>query len=408
MASFSKANLDSIVPDAVTQTLTSQVELGAQLWQDYKTEIMLGTAVAAGVTAAFALKGRGGSLRALARTYGRESGAAAPALGESADLARGKKAAEAMLKAVGSESGLSRYTLEVGGITRSYRVYVPEAYKAGEKSPVLFALDGVTLANRDGMPVINGINKVAERTGYIAIYPDRLPRYFGKLFGWNSQDAGLLNTTKRYDDLDFMRAIRQDVRRRFSTTDDGWKIIGFSDGASFGHKAAKQLPGIDGIVSVSGTTIGREPFAPVRALIIHGKDLDPVVPYEGGTGSLTGLLARFGHKKAVDSKPFMQATRYAEANGFKGTPEVTDSGSVIERVYRASGTATGHEVREYLIKKPFGGHTWPGRMTGEGTETSVSGRNGPLTPATVFDANEIIARFLREGRTIQRDLPAAG
>jgi poly(3-hydroxybutyrate) depolymerase len=315
-------------------------------------------------------------------------------------------------------------SLSVGNDRRPFRLHVPE--NLDPRFDPVIAFDGVTLQNPEGsMARINGLDDASKKYKFAAIYPIPKTRYFGIVASWNAQGA-YLSYRPDYDDVDYVREIfaMLQVERAYA--------IGFSAGAQFAHILAGRLPGIiAGVGSICGTWLGTEPPPPpgTALLVIHGEE-DPVEPYQGGNPPLKiKLLAKLGNRNVLLSKPCRQAEVYAEANGYGLEPEIEDTEvkgisafsfirqprdrTLEARISRvespfpfASWTKRAFgpglvPVVEYLIKPPWGGHTYHGRRTGEGTESRLSPGHGRPLPPEVFSANDVFAAtmgFARGGR----------
>lgn len=307
--------------------------------------------------------------------------------------------------------GLTTRRFMSEGVAREYSVYVPSSLKGlarGETSPVLMALDGLTVRNPGGsMGTVNGLNALAEKEGLIAVYPRPQTQILGQISAWN---PGLLNPKAAYSDSAYLLGVLDDLGKSGLPV-DARQVYGatFSEGAIPLNRAA-QSGRFAGVFNMSGTMLKSEtPAVGVRQNIVVRGEMDPTLPVSGGVGPNSSILTRIGHNRILESEPANHAWRIAEANGFKGTPTVIEHPFVRETVYPGAQTATGAEVKEYVIKAPYGGHSWAGRAAGEGTESAVSGRNGPLTPPDVFDANSKIAEMIRQGKlAIERDLRPLG
>jgi poly(3-hydroxybutyrate) depolymerase len=290
--------------------------------------------------------------------------------------------------------GDHRLVVGVGKECRPFRVHVPLA--ANQRLLPVFAFDGVTLFNREGsMGAINGLDDASDRYRFVAIYPIPKIRYLGILAGWNAE-GGFLSYRHGYDDVEYINQICRDLQiQRFYA-------VGFSAGAQFAHVLAGRLLGmVAGVVSVSGTWLGTEPPPPpgTAALIFHGED-DPVLPYRGGTGSLkTRVLVWLGNRNVRWSRPDLQAVAYAAANHYQDDPAVFESPFYVKRRFQHS---PGVPVEEYMIRRPFGGHTYHGRKTGTGTESLLSRRHGRPLPPEKFSVNDVMAASLGFGNPAHR------
>lgn len=285
--------------------------------------------------------------------------------------------------------GSHQFLAIVGHERRPFRLQVPRDLNT-RLEPVI-AFDGVTLLNPEGsMGGINGLDEASEKYRFAAIYPVPKTR-FGIVAGWNAP-GGYLRYRPAYNDVEYIRAIFSQLGV------DKAYAIGFSAGAQFAHILAGQLPGvIAGVGAICGTWLGTEPSPhPGTALLVVHGDKDPVQPYGGGASSLSvKVLARFGNRNALSSRPNLQAPAYAMANGYAFDPIVKETSVYIERIYGPGSVA----VVEYIIRSPYGGHTYHGRRTGPGTESPLSRWYGRPLPAAVFSVNDVFAKVMGLART---------
>jgi len=279
------------------------------------------------------------------------------------------------------------------GERRPFRLHVPEDPDL-RLDPVI-AFDGVTLWNPEGnMGGINGLDEASDKYKFVAVYPIPKTRYFGSIAGWNTP-GGCLTYRAGYDDLDYVQEIFTllSIERAYA--------IGFSAGAQFAHILAGKLPGrITGVGSICGSWLGTEPQpAPGTALlVVHGEE-DPVQPYHGGPARMmrVRLLAALGNRNLLLSRPDLQAQAYAAANAYGPVPQIEETEVYVKRTF---GPGTAPAV-EYLIRHPYGGHTYHGRRTGKGTESDLSRQHGRPLPPEKFSCNDKFAATMGFTRCLE-------
>jgi polyhydroxybutyrate depolymerase len=235
-------------------------------------------------------------------------------------------------------------------------------------------VNGMTCADGDTQSE-NCLNRVADREGFLVVYPDGTAG--GTLIGrtWNAGGgkggtrceaackAGV-DDTKYFLDLvaDLGKTVSFDRKRLFLT--------GFSNGASMNHRLACELAGqVAAIAPVGGanqfaSSAPCSPSRPVPVLQIHGRQ-DPCWPYAGGLGMCVESQEESGTYVSVDeSITGMGATPgWVQRNGCatdaaaEALPDlVADDTSAIRRAFR--GCRDGADVT--LVTIEGGGHTWPG------------------------------------------------
>ena len=79
---------------------------------------------------------------------------------------------------------LKKAVLSNGGYERTYHIYIPSSYNSSVKLPLVIALHGRG-GNGESMILLTrgGFNWLADRDGFIAVYPDGIDR------GWNDSRA---------------------------------------------------------------------------------------------------------------------------------------------------------------------------------------------------------------------------
>ncbi|VVC03312.1 Esterase PHB depolymerase [Candidatus Bilamarchaeum dharawalense] len=191
------------------------------------------------------------------------------------------------------------FSFQFGGLTRTYRVYVPTNPK--ENMPLVLVFHG---AGMTGEEVEKGtsFNSKANGEGFVVAYLNgkscpynALPNRLGQF--WNSGDC--TNPCVNADDVGFTRAVIADLKSK--TSIDGKRIyaMGFSNGAMLTQRLACEMSTeIAAFVSNSGALSldysKCNPSRPISLLHIHGAADNTVVylgtsnPQLGGAGCNSG------------------------------------------------------------------------------------------------------------------------
>ena len=245
------------------------------------------------------------------------------------------------------------YTLEVGGLTRSYRLHVPPALPAGQVPLVLVFHGGG--GNGPGTERLTRFSELADRERLLVAYPEGIDRnwYDGRDF------TGSRAHRERIDDVGFVTAMLDAVARTHAVDPRRIYATGISTGAVFSHYLAAHLaPRIAAIAPVVGGIADPpdawlQPAQAVSVLILQGTT-DPLVPYRGGA-------IAFGRGRIIDTEE--AARRWARLNGTAPEPRSSalpaagnDHCGGLRLTY--SGGRDGSEV--VLVRLDGGGHTWPG------------------------------------------------
>ena len=232
-----------------------------------------------------------------------------------------------------------RRLLTVGDVQRSYALYVPET--VAENPALVISLHGMYGTIYSFYKDIDGVKtkveqeasedegvtadpndrspfrlQTADQAGCIVVYPQGLKRalFGGQNYGWLADGA---NT----EDVDFFKAIVEDVAARYPTVDrKRIYCCGFSNGGMMTYAAMTQASDtFAAFAAISGYPLNEFHLRatgtrPVPFLHLHGK-ADTFVPYEKWLTIRDQMVAR---------------------NGCSSIPEVTtDAGRYTKRVYAA-------------------------------------------------------------------------
>ncbi len=270
---------------------------------------------------------------------------------------------------VRAQSGETRHTLVVGGVARSYLLFVPSGHAAGHPLPLVLVFHGGGSRAR-AMTTHTEFTRVAERERFAVVYAEGLQ---GR---WN--DGRGYGTA--HDDVAFVRALLDTLGRLVTLDSTRLYATGISNGGMFAIRLACDLPGVlAAIAPVAGAVPAAlaercAAAAPVAVAAFQGT-ADPLLPYAGGGRGASGrgevLSAErsaelWGRVDGCDARPELEAPKDSVRDGTR------------VRARRWTGCKDGREVVLYTIEG--GGHTWPGgppvgprvgRVTGELDATEV-------------------------------------
>ena len=252
----------------------------------------------------------------------------------------------AFLLAAAGHAGATSHTLQIGKDTRSYHLYTPRRLA---KTPALvLVLHG---GGGTGLGVMRQtrqrFNKLAEREGFLVVYPDAIDKLWDMGEGTVSESFDY-----RRDDMRFFSQMIERITRQHGVDPDRVFATGISRGGQASFALACKRPGL--IRAIAPVAMVLPDFltddcsrgAPLPLLLIHGTE-DPLVPYDGGPITL-------GRK---DRGSVLSAERtialFARRNRCDGTQQVRTKGAVD--VVRRTGCA----APLWLFRVNGGGHTWP-------------------------------------------------
>jgi polyhydroxybutyrate depolymerase len=279
------------------------------------------------------------------------------------------------------------------GRARNYLVHVPGVAASAEALPVLLAFHGGG-GNPGQFKRSAGLDEVADREGFIAVYPAGTG-LGGFLLTWNAgTDCCGRARALGVDDVGFTRAVLDDLSRRLSIDRSRVYATGHSNGAGMTYRLAAEAPDLlAAIAPVAGASMGipRASARPIPLLHIHSVD-DPRALYDGGLGPpFPGTDNRVEHRSVQEDLAFWIAL-----NGCEGDATIEDQregrgGDVGQRAEKLVWSCQAGSQSEHW--RLWGvGHGWPGA-----SERPVEILVGPHT-SLLSAAEEVwsfVSRFSR-------------
>jgi polyhydroxybutyrate depolymerase len=243
------------------------------------------------------------------------------------------------------------------GISRNYTIYVPSTYTPQSSAALVVNMHGITL-NRGFQMAASGMNAVAEREGFLVIYPDAVN---GDWFG-------------PQDNIAFIDSLLAEVSSQYSVNAPKVYATGFSQGGAMSYILSIARPyTFAAIASVSGPRtiafdetlfppgLAATPSRPFPLLHVHGTG-DPLVPYNGGVGvfdlqfpSVERVVHDYVLNNGGDTVPTIVDLPNTDTTDGSTVQLLSyDGGTYLDR----SGSVRPAEVLLYRIQD--GGHNWPG------------------------------------------------
>lgn len=273
--------------------------------------------------------------------------------------------------------------------TRTYIVYMPQAYTGDEAWPLIISLHGYT-GTASLQRLISNFEALADTEHFLLAYPQGLeiddpsggilPALPPRGAGWNLQNPD------GPDDLGFMVALIDSMATEFNIDAEQVFVAGHSNGGALAYVMACELTSrVAAIASVGGpgTSPGLVPFldcnatGPMPVLDIHGT-ADAVVPYTGVSGlfaSIPATMEGWGNFNGCGTEAVV--TEIANTNQQDGS-----SVTLIQYL----GCEQDAEVWHFRVNG--GGHWWPGSIDVPFFLESVFGKTN-----RDFDASREIWNF---------------
>ena len=172
-------------------------------------------------------------------------------------------------------------TMQHDGLTRSYRLYVPDSYDPNTAVPLVFNLHGYT-SNALQQEVYGDFRSIADTANFILVHPDGTLDGSGNRF-WNAFGA-----SGGVDDVGFISALIDKIDEDYNIDLNRVYSCVMSNGGFMSYRLACELGNrITAIASVTGTMAINapatcNPYKPTPVMQIHGT-ADPTVPYDGNS-----------------------------------------------------------------------------------------------------------------------------
>lgn len=281
------------------------------------------------------------------------------------------------------------YSIEHGGVQRTFRVYAPPTRKGPTPLVMVLHGGGGSGGNMEWLTK-RGFNRIADRDGAVIVYPDGI----GK--SWNDGRSDLKSEAveKQVDDVGYLRALATQLAAPFAIDTKRIYATGISNGGLMSYRLACEAADVFAAVAPVAANLSVDLASrckPARAIalaIINGTE-DPLIPWDGGPVKI--LWSTRGEVISADATmtEWMRLDHCADAHDNAPLDAVKDDGTrVVEHFARCTDTT---EVRLYEVRG--GGHTWPGgeAYLGQWLVGRVSRE---------IDANALIWRFFQQHRML--------
>jgi len=247
------------------------------------------------------------------------------------------------------------------GRKRNYWLHLPPKDKMISPMPLLFHLHGGGGTGK-GTPklIYNRFNEIADREGFIVVYPDGLSK------SWNDgRSENLKPQNKNVDDVGFIIEIINRLKETYPINTDRIFTTGMSNGGFMSSRLLCDRTDVfrGGAILTASLSVEYlskcKPSKPVAVLVMNGTG-DHIVPYDGGHVRLFKNSKSRGKIISHDDyvkfwKKNNECTQQLKT--IELPDKIKDDGTTVSITNYGNCHDRG-ALKSYTIKG--GGHTWPG------------------------------------------------
>jgi len=251
---------------------------------------------------------------------------------------------------------LSKGSIEMGGLKRTYTTYVPRGLAQGAPLVVVMHGSGENAA-RIRAETGYGFDRLADEHGFAVVYPNSYT------FDWD--DCGKVGDFSvngvNIDDVEFLVALVEKLSAEIGVDRGRVFATGVSAGGFMSIRLALEAPSrFRAVAAVSANMPTPEnskcnPVGQGTSVMIMNGTKDPLVPFNGGEVNLLGLFYKGGNvRSSRDSGQY-----FADLNNIVGAPEtkqtpLADKVSLEQVLWR-----NGSKAEVELVAIHGGGHGIP-------------------------------------------------
>lgn len=233
-------------------------------------------------------------------------------------------------------------SIESGGESRPYIIFVPRSYDASRPLPLVISLHGAA-----GWPAqqmhLSGWNRIAERERFIVVYPSGSDAIIPRI--WRLEDSA---------DVDYIAELIDHVEKSYNIDRRRIYANGFSNGGGMTFVLSCRLSdriAAVGLVGAAQTLSWSwcNDRHPIPMISFHG-NADPFAPYDGGKSPI-----------APDVVPFANVKTWAENWARRNQCDARGlTSSIAQNVVRTEYVHCANDADVTLYTVRGGGHQWFG------------------------------------------------
>lgn len=301
--------------------------------------------------------------------------------------------------AAAATEDLTLASLEHGGQQRTYYLHVPSTRHDGGRPAVLLVLHGGGRADGKDLARRTGFNAIAEREGFIAVYPNGIDAQWNDGRGVTFRRAA---DNQHIDDVGFLVAVIDKVLMDQHGDADRVYVTGLSNGGMMtlrmGCEASERLAAIAPVIANLPKRLAPTcaPQAPLPMLLMNGTD-DPLVPWNGG---FVTLFRKTAGEVISTSETIALWRRFNRCGGPERTRRLPDKDPDDHSTVFVHTYGCGSKPPSLMLYEiRGGGHNLPGGNTPNAPRL-VGYKNNDIIGAEEIWA--FLKSFRRQRRTVQR------
>jgi polyhydroxybutyrate depolymerase len=294
------------------------------------------------------------------------------------------------------DPGESNETIESGGLTRDYILYVPPSYTGSEAVPVVFLFHGLGQGHENAFDY-SGLSQKADEEGFILVAPNGTVGNILATVHWNFLIFLSDVDPDEPDDVGFVTDLLDSLESDLCLDPARVYATGISNGAEMSARLACNLSDrFAAIAAISG--LYYPPFSPdltqepgclgeraVPVMATHGT-ADDVIPYEGGPLGIDIPVS----VRNIETEVLPEWAAHNGCAATLSTTAVTDNVDLLSY----DGCTDGASVELYRIEG--GEHLWPGASEPFQPDPDVNDE---------IDANDLLWQFFEAHPLVQQAVP---
>ncbi|KAA3648677.1 MAG: hydrolase [Chloroflexi bacterium] len=244
-----------------------------------------------------------------------------------------------------ASSLIGRETITVDNTDRKYRIYVPSTYQE-EPLPLVLVFHMLTASGKT-TEWLTGFNEIAEREGFIVVYPEGYKNSWAEGSNLYAADQDQIN------DVGYISALIDKLMGEYVIDANQIYATGFSSGGLMVQRLGCELSDRISAIASVGATLSTNSFEscnpqqPLPVLMIHGTE-DHGVPWQGDSNYLSVPDTIEFWSKHNGCGDILEKTQL---------PDIKEDGTTV-KIDAYTGCLENSSVNLYTIYE--GGHTWPG------------------------------------------------